>query len=96
MKGVRVTIPVLLGLALSSCTIGIQTRPYNVTIDNSHCLSPATVFIDGQNVGRVPGGGVRSFPVATGRHSLNVDNDISGPQIVSVNNDITWRGGLCL
>lgn len=85
-----------LGLTLSACTIALQPRPYNVTVDNTRCLTPATVFIDDQNVGRIPGGGVRSFPVAPGPHSLNVDNDLAGPEVIRVGGDVTWHGGTCL
>jgi len=88
----------LLLLALTSCAPGftILTRDPIVTVDNSACLTTATVFIDGQNVGTVPGGGVRSFPTTRGDHTFNVDNDIAFPETVRVTGDFTWRGGTCL
>lgn len=93
----RILVFPVLALALSSCVPGLLSpRSYNVTVDNRGCLTNATVFIDGQNVGVVPGGGVRSFPVTPGSHAINVDNDLAGEQILRVDGDVTWRGGRCL
>lgn len=93
----RLLVAPVLALALSSCVPGLfAPRSYNLTVDNRGCRTNATVFLDGQNVGVIPAGGVRSFPVAPGSHSLNVDNDLPGDQIVRVDGDLTWRGGRCL
>lgn len=86
---------------LSACAPGLRVsfdpRPLNLTVDNARCFTTATVFIDGVNVGTVPGGGVRSFPVSRGRHGVNVDNDfLRGEEVLNVNGDTTWRGGRCV
>ncbi|AFZ68109.1 hypothetical protein [Deinococcus peraridilitoris] len=96
MRYSNLTLLGMLALLLPSCTLAIQPRPYNVTVDNSRCFTTATVFIDGQNVGTVPGGGLRSFPVTSGIHEINVDNDLIGSRSIRVQGDLTWRGGTCL
>lgn len=96
MRQFKLVLLAAVGAALGACTIALQPRPYNLTVDNRPCFTPATVFIDGENRGSVPGGGVRSFPVSPGTHGVNVDNDIIGEQVIRVNGDVTWRGGTCL
>ncbi|WP_027481815.1 hypothetical protein [Deinococcus pimensis] len=88
----------LLLLALTACAPGftVFARDPSVTVDNRACLTTATVFIDGQNVGTIPGGGVRSFGVPRGQHTFNVDNDLAFEETVNVTGDLTWRGGTCL
>ena len=89
----------LCGLALSACAPVLQAvgLRHNVTVLNTGCRLPATVFIDGQNVGQIPGGGVQTFQVSRGSHTFNVDNDgFYGPQTLNVTSDRTWRGGSCL
>lgn len=88
----------LLALSLSACAPVLQAvgLRFNVTVDNRGCLTPATVFIDGQNVGSIPGRGLRTFQVSRGSHTFNVDNDLQGDQAVNVLSDLTWRGGRCL
>ncbi|MBB6098907.1 hypothetical protein HNR42_002342 [Deinobacterium chartae] len=92
----RTVLAVLLAVSLLSGCIPGLTRDYNVTVSNRACLTNATVFIDGQLVGVIPGGGVSTFRVSPGSHDFNVDNDLIGPQVVRVDRDLEWRGGTCL
>jgi|GEM_PF-6421539 len=88
-----------LALTLSACapfTVIVQPRTHLVTVSNA-CYTTATVFIDGRNVGTVPGaGGVRSFEVTEGRHTINVDNDYIGDTPIDVYRNVHWHGGQCI
>lgn len=96
MRFLKVILLAGAALGLSACRISVTPSSYNLTVDNTGCLTRAVVFIDGRNVGAVPSRGVRSFAVTPGNHSVNVDNDVPGPEIIQVNGDVTWHGGTCL
>ncbi len=96
MRSLKMILLAGAALGLSACRISVTPSSYNLTVDNTRCLTRAVVFVDGRNVGAVPGRGVRSFAVAPGSHGVNVDNDVIGEQIVRVDGDVRWRGGACL
>ena len=95
MRFLKVILLAGVALGLSACRLTVTPSSYNLTVDNGRCFTRAVVFIDGRNVGVVPGRGVRSFAVSPGSHSVNVDNDLAGPEVIPVNGDVVWHGSLC-
>lgn len=93
-KFIPLAAAALLATGLSSCAI--LTPKYNVTVDNTPCLTQATFYLDGEDQGTIPSGGVRTFKIAQGWHTFNVGNDLALAKRVNVLGDMTWSGGRCL